>query len=408
MNDNAKKILSIVVPTRNRADYACSAIRGILKINDPRIELVVQDNSSSDRLGLWIEQNIQDNRLRYSRIESPLSFIENFNAALALAQGEYVCVVGDDDCVSPEIVTAVEWGKALEVDAIVVKSNVEYMWPDTASASTLFTDLTDGVLFIREENWGAGRVDVECELRAHFKNGGVYFLDRNLPKLYHGIVHRSCLNAIRDRTGRYLGGLSPDAYASIAISCVAKKVVYISYPLTIPGACRVSGSVIEGLTKKHSRCLENAPHFRYRGPYTWSALVPPIYTVETIWADSGQAALDDMKRKDLVSLCNQKRLIAYCLVQNPDAIGLLWHSCMRVAKSRGENLMCFFPILFLYLIHAAIDRYRGRVCNRLFIMLGIRRMRTIKSVPDVESAQDRLMCYLSARRISLGNYLRSL
>ena len=58
----------------------------------------------------------------------------------------------------------------------------------------------------------------------------------NLPKLYHGLVRRRCLQAIHEKTGAYIGGLSPDIFASLSIACVAQRVMVTDYPLTIPGA----------------------------------------------------------------------------------------------------------------------------------------------------------------------------
>src|SRR5207237_1455972 len=101
---------------------------------------------------------------------------------------------------------------------------------------------------------------------------------------------------VREKAGAYFGGLSPDVFVSLASACVARRVAVTDYPLTIPGACSTSGSLVEGAIKRHSRNLEDAPHLRWRGEYRWCELVPPIYCRETIWVDSGVAALRAMGR----------------------------------------------------------------------------------------------------------------
>ncbi len=43
-------LLSVVIPSRNRMDYAKSAIRSVLSIPCSELELVVEDNSDSNQL----------------------------------------------------------------------------------------------------------------------------------------------------------------------------------------------------------------------------------------------------------------------------------------------------------------------------------------------------------------------
>ncbi|MCK4296614.1 MAG: glycosyltransferase, partial [Candidatus Marinimicrobia bacterium] len=99
-------LLSIIIPTRNRQKYAISAITSILSISAPDLELVVQDNSDSRDLEEYIRSNVNDTRLRYNYTSTPQSMIDNFDAAIGLASGKYLCLIGDDDGVNPEIIEA--------------------------------------------------------------------------------------------------------------------------------------------------------------------------------------------------------------------------------------------------------------------------------------------------------------
>ncbi len=102
-SENGSPLLSVVIPTRNRQKYAISSIVSILRIPDPYLEIVVQDNSDSRDLQELLRRNVQDSRLRYNYTPDPLSFIGNFNEAVRLATGDYLCFIGDDDGVNPEI-----------------------------------------------------------------------------------------------------------------------------------------------------------------------------------------------------------------------------------------------------------------------------------------------------------------
>src|SRR5436190_7172163 len=309
-------LLSIVIATRNRIPYAQSAIQSILEISDPRLELVVQDNSESRELEKYVRANIFDSRFRYRYTPPPFSSIDNFNAAIELSSGEYICIIGDDDGVNPEILEAAAWAKREDLDSLAIRHRVHYLWPETGITSTRFTEIVGGSLSVMDFSGRITRADAEKEMRRLIGNGGVYYLDFDLPKLYHGLVHRRCLETVRQKTGTYIGGLSPDIFASLAVACIAHRLMITDYPLTIPGACGVSSSVIEGGLRSHSKRLEDAPHFRDRGDYQWCDLVPRVYCTESIWVDSGIAALRAMERDDLVEQLNLAKLPAYSIAAN--------------------------------------------------------------------------------------------
>ncbi|MNT58405.1 Spore coat polysaccharide biosynthesis protein SpsA [compost metagenome] len=56
-------LLSIIIPTRNRKEYAASAIRSILSIPSEDFELIVQDNSDNDELLALLASQAHDTRL---------------------------------------------------------------------------------------------------------------------------------------------------------------------------------------------------------------------------------------------------------------------------------------------------------------------------------------------------------
>lgn len=337
-NENeTQPLLSIVIPTRNREPYAISSIQSILKIPDPRLEIVIQDNSDSCDLETWIVSKEIDSRLTYQHSREPLSFVDNFTHAVELASGRYLCIIGDDDGVNPEIVEAAAWIEQEEIDCLALRTTANYIWPDAGIPSTFFTETAHGVLYISPFQETIITSQIETELLEFVRDGGINYLNFNLPKLYHGIVSRKCLENVKKRTGTFFGGLSPDIFASLAIACVAKNVMITNYPLTLPGACGVSASIQEGLLKNNSKRLEDAPHFRHRGDYKWCTFVPHFYSVETIWADSGFAALQAMNRNDLLNQLNLARLSALCAWANRGVAKIIIHDYFLALKAAQKN-----------------------------------------------------------------------
>lgn len=88
-------LLSIVIATKNRQKYALSAVESILSIEDGRIEVIIQDNSDDENLSTMLQQYKSDPRLVYRYTPPPFSSIDNFNAAVELSSGEYICLIGD-------------------------------------------------------------------------------------------------------------------------------------------------------------------------------------------------------------------------------------------------------------------------------------------------------------------------
>src|ERR1035441_9992941 len=89
-DNTSRPLLSIIIPTYNRQEYAASAIRCALAIPSNDIEIVVQDCSDDDLLSSLIVPEFLDKRLSY-RYERPAHMAENWNRAIGRAAGEYIC-----------------------------------------------------------------------------------------------------------------------------------------------------------------------------------------------------------------------------------------------------------------------------------------------------------------------------
>lgn len=398
-------LLSIVIPTRNRIPFAISAIQSILEIPDPRLELVVQDNSDARELESYVIENVQDRRFRYRYTSSPISLIENFNAAVELATGEYVCLIGDDDGVNPEIMEAAAWAKCEDLDSLGVRQTSFYLWPGTGLPSTFFTKVVGGNLTIEHFSGKIVEVDLEKELRALLRNGGLYYLRFNFPKAYHGLARRQCLEAVKEKTGDYFGGLSPDIFMSLAIACVAKRVAVVEYPLTIPGHCRTAENTHH--TKDvHLRPLEDAMHFRNRGAYQWCELVPRVYTGETIWVDSAMAALSAMGRDDLVRELNLPKLAAHCIGSYRGIMKPVLRNMFNGLRRTGKNLF-IGTIQFIWGVFTGPGvKFIRRAWNRFLLILGVRVSHRIDGLENMVEASHALTRYLKESERSFSDCVR--
>ena len=88
--------LSVCLPTYNGEAYVAEALRSVLEQSYTAFEVVVVDDGSSDRT-LEILQEFADPRVRIYQNPHRRGIPGNWNAAVELARGEYVCVFHQDD-----------------------------------------------------------------------------------------------------------------------------------------------------------------------------------------------------------------------------------------------------------------------------------------------------------------------
>lgn len=93
--------LSILLPTRNGGELLEPVIRSVLAQDCDDFELVVSNNASADATPDIIASFASDPRMRVVTLDEPVEVTDNWNRALAVATGDYVTLIGDDDLLLP-------------------------------------------------------------------------------------------------------------------------------------------------------------------------------------------------------------------------------------------------------------------------------------------------------------------
>lgn len=311
---NNSYLLSIVIPTRNRQDVLKKSLKQILGlVRKDEVQVVIQDNSDSDVLRTSISA-LGCSNIKYNYEQQRLSFVDNFNLATMLADGRYLCMIGDDDGICEELADVVKWAEKHNIDAVIPNVDFEYFWPNSVR---LYNMEPNGIVRILESKPSIKRINSEKGVVDVLKNGCQNYMKYEVVKLYHGIVKRECLEKVRETGGKYFGGVSPDIYISMALSLVCENSVRITAPVTIAGVCKSSGSA-DSSNGKHVGRYCDMPHLNGHTEYPWSDLVPKFYSVETVWADSAIKAVEDMKRTDLLKYYNFPAFDAVCKLNYGD------------------------------------------------------------------------------------------
>lgn len=299
-------LLSIVIPTRNRQYYALESVKQILSVTDDRVQIIVSDNSDDNSLEAVIAE-LQSSRIKYQFISTRIPGVDNYGNGIAMSDGRYVCCIGDDDGVLRYAVDVAEWADKNGIKAIKPGTQCTYLWPNAVEI------YKTGNLSVDAVNLNYWYEDVGKNLRTFLRSGCLDLMGALLPKAYHGIVRRDMFEKIKEKTGRYCGGLSPDIYLSVSLSLLVDKVLCMNAPLTIFGVCKASTSA-DTLNKLSYGRLEDAPHFVGQA-YEWSSKVPRYYCRYNIWADSALHAINDMRAYDLMEEFSVESLTAQCKIE---------------------------------------------------------------------------------------------
>lgn len=380
-----KPLLSIIIATKNRVSYCINTIETLLELKDEDLQVVVQDNTDTLELKEYVLKNIVDSRLIYNYTPPPFSSIDNFNACVGLATGEYVCMIGDDDGINPEFLKIARFAKKFGIESLGSSQIAEYYWPNAIDK------YKEGNLSIPDFIGSSIVFDPSKRLIPLLMTGIVNYIPFNLPRVYHGLIKRSFLEQIKEKSGNFFDGLSPDIYSTIALTTLVKEHVLVDYPMTIAGTCASSTSAAS-VKGEHSGKLEDAPHFRSRDDYQWDEMIPKYYSIQTIWAETGIKALKDFGKCNLLKFFNLKFLVAQSILINPNIKKLIKEQSKLVVKSEKKSFVFFQIQVGLYFLIIFI---RKKLNSFLLIFRKKKDNRTYyNNVDNIENATELLKEYM--------------
>ncbi|MDQ0216406.1 glycosyltransferase involved in cell wall biosynthesis [Oikeobacillus pervagus] len=102
MNEQNLPLVSVLIPTFNRAHYFRLALESVLKQTYKNIEIIVTDNSTNDETENLIQSYLQTYpSIKYYRNPENIGPVLNFIKAYELSSGDYVNLLMDDDLFQP-------------------------------------------------------------------------------------------------------------------------------------------------------------------------------------------------------------------------------------------------------------------------------------------------------------------
>ncbi len=307
------KLISFLIPSKNRQNYLIETIKSFGEIDDFRIEVIIHDNSDSGINPSKIK-NLRHSikpDIRYFHSKEILNMHENFEKAFSYAKGKYICFLGDDDMITKEISKVLDCIEKNKIDCLNMNSKPHYWWKDVRHNT--YNALFSGLL----------RIPNECISKPYYKKiyshtvlqkcsntAGTEIL--NLPSAYFGIVHNNILKEVKKRFGSIFPGPTPDMSSAVAIANLIDSYYLTNVPYLISGTGASSGGG-SGVRKKHNWKLSEAPWFEKKYISKWDKRTPKIACGPTLWAE-GYLQVTKETGKDYKF--NHAHLYAKCLHQD--------------------------------------------------------------------------------------------
>ena len=230
MNNVKKPLITLVIPTRERADTLKFTLETVVAQLNDEFQIVVSDNFSQDNTKEVVESFL-DSRITYVNTGERLSMCDNWDFALKYVRGEYVIYIGDDDGLMPGAISKLEAMIKNRPCPIYFWQCHDYFWPIEKKPPVIVS-----VISVQP----AYEVDLHRLVRFSLRWGGLR--GNLLPCAYHAAVSISILNEIRKRTGRVFHSQAPDLFTAYALPVFSARAVNVGEALTVNGRSGKSNS----------------------------------------------------------------------------------------------------------------------------------------------------------------------
>ena len=226
-------LISIIIPSRDRAQYLGASIATATAVDDDQIEIIVSDNASDDDTEAVVA-SVDDPRVRYRCTGRKVSMRQNFNDAILDSSGDYVILFGDDDAILPGQFKYLRQICETSRPDGISWTKATYGWPVDG-----YPGKVGGIRFYADECFGPAvhydpreKLDflLACQMAEMYPT----------PNIYHGCVSRAYLERHKPADGVLFDSTIPDVNFQYRGTYVGGNFVNLRHPFSINGHSPVS------------------------------------------------------------------------------------------------------------------------------------------------------------------------
>lgn len=364
---------SVLLPTRNRLDLLSYAIETVIKQDYDNWELIVSDNCSEQDVEGYV-RSLGDERIKYFRTGTFVPVTDNWNNALKNSDGDYVIMLGDDDCLLRGYFSTLKGViEKYKSPDLIYTSALLYAYPGVLPDNPdgfLRSYSLSGIFRSAKSPFWLGRNDA-----ISLAESSVNFRIRFDFNMQFSLISRKLINEMV-KYGDFFQSPYPDYYASNAMMLKAERILILPTPLVTIGISPKSFGYFyfNDAERTGNQFLQNIPD-----PVLASRLesvVLPGTDMNTSWLVSMETLTQNFGRESSLPV-NYKR---YRYLQIAAVYsGLILHKSgaivslqeLRRKMSLAERLFYGFPLTLISIISSILPaRYRGLFANAVIRSTG--------------------------------------
>jgi len=223
---------SVLLPTRNRLEYLKYAIASVIQQDYNDWEIIVSDNYSEEDIQSYIT-SLDDFRIKYFRTQSFCPVTENWNNALEKSVGDYVIMLGDDDCLlQGYFKTCLRLLQQNNFPDMIYSSALIYYYPNVMPGAPLgylikavyapfLLEKRTPFILEKQETLRLVRELLNFTVIVNFN-------------MQHSLISRALVWEIK-KYGPFYQSPYPDYYATTALMIKAQRILAVPYPMVVIG-----------------------------------------------------------------------------------------------------------------------------------------------------------------------------
>jgi glycosyltransferase involved in cell wall biosynthesis len=221
---------SVLLPTKNRLDLLQYAITSVIRQDYDDWEIIISDNCSEQDVAGYV-RSLNDSRIKYYKTTAAIPVTDNWNEALEKSTGDYVIMLGDDDCLMPGYFqAALKLISAYESPDCIYTKAFQYAYPGVMPGFPEgFLQFSYASFFRGDEPFWLSEKVAQEQARASMD----FRLTFNF-NMQHSLVSRKLINSLASY-GHFFQSPYPDYYASNVIFLKAKRILVYPVPIVTIG-----------------------------------------------------------------------------------------------------------------------------------------------------------------------------
>lgn len=223
---------SVLLPTRNRLELLSRAIETVRRQDYDNWEVIVSDNFSEEDVAGYIK-SLGDLRIKYFRTDRFVPVTDNWNNAIDKSDGDYVIMLGDDDCLMKGYFSTLSrLIEKFDAPDFIYTSAFLYAYPG------VMPGVPDGFLrtYNNREVFQSAKEPfwLERSKAIEFANDSLNFKVTFDYNMQFSLVSRKLIEKMK-RYGSFYQSPYPDYYASNAMMLKAERILVVPQPLVTIG-----------------------------------------------------------------------------------------------------------------------------------------------------------------------------